>query len=190
MKQANSLKGFTAEIEETTGSSDILLIGDFNAYAKEDPIEVFTSEGWSDVAREKAPDEHTYSFDGELGSLDHVLASPSLAESITGAGVWSINSPEWSDRGYAFGATEAGTPFRSSDHDPIIVGVSSEIPPVSIDVVTMNDFHGRIEADGAAAGAAVVAGAGAAVPLREPEHDLRRRRRPDRRFDVHLVHQR
>lgn len=159
VKQANSLKGFTAEIEETTGSSDILLIGDFNAYAKEDPIEVFTSEGWSDVAREKAPEQHTYTFDGELGSLDHVLASPSLAASITGAGVWSINSPEWSDRGYAFGATEAGTPFRSSDHDPIIVGVSSEIPPVSIDVVTMNDFHGRIEADGAAAGAAVVAGA-------------------------------
>ncbi|AKV87734.1 5'-nucleotidase [Microbacterium sp. CGR1] len=159
VKQANSLKTFTTEIEETTGSSDILLIGDFNAYAKEDPIEVFTSEGWSDVAREKAPEQHTYTFDGELGSLDHVLASPSLAASITGAGVWSINSPEWSDRGYAFGATEAGTPFRSSDHDPIIVGVSSEVPPVSIDVVTMNDFHGRIEADGAAAGAAVVAGA-------------------------------
>ncbi|QDE34103.1 ExeM/NucH family extracellular endonuclease [Microbacterium foliorum] len=159
VKQANSLKSFTEEIEEVTGSSDILLIGDFNAYAKEDPIEVFTSEGWSDVAGEKAPGQHTYTFDGELGSLDHVLASPSLAESITGAGVWSINSPEWSDRGYAFGATEAGTPFRSSDHDPIVVGVSSEIPPVSIDVVTMNDFHGRIEADGAAAGAAVVAGA-------------------------------
>ncbi|MEV7798754.1 ExeM/NucH family extracellular endonuclease [Microbacterium foliorum] len=159
VKQANSLKGFTEEIEEVTGSSDILLIGDFNAYAKEDPIEVFTSEGWSDVAGEKAPGQHTYTFDAELGSLDHVLASPSLAESITGAGVWSINSPEWSDRGYAFGATEAGTPFRSSDHDPIVVGVSSEIPPVSIDVVTINDFHGRIEADGAAAGAAVVAGA-------------------------------
>ncbi|GAB3600270.1 ExeM/NucH family extracellular endonuclease [Microbacterium tumbae] len=157
--QAESILDFTETIEETTGSSDILLIGDFNAYAKEDPIEVFTSAGWSDVAREQAPDEHTYTFDGELGSLDHVLASPSLAASITGAGVWSINSPEWSDRGYAFGAAEAGTPFRSSDHDPIIVGVSSEIPPVSIDVVTINDFHGRIEADNASAGAAVLAGA-------------------------------
>ncbi|UGS26472.1 5'-nucleotidase C-terminal domain-containing protein [Microbacterium resistens] len=31
--------------------------------------------------------------------------------------------------------------------------------PVSIDVVTVNDFHGRIEADGASAGAAVLAGA-------------------------------
>ncbi|MGW8481833.1 ExeM/NucH family extracellular endonuclease [Microbacterium sp. NPDC055903] len=153
--QAESLLEFTQTIEDTTGSSDILLIGDFNAYAKEDPIEVFTSEGWSDTAA----GQYTYTFDGELGSLDHVLASPSLSASVTGSGVWSINSPEWSDRGYAFGAAEAGTPFRSSDHDPIIVGVSSDVPPVSIDVVTINDFHGRIEADGAAAGAAVLAGA-------------------------------
>ncbi|MFJ2368944.1 ExeM/NucH family extracellular endonuclease [Microbacterium sp. NPDC087665] len=157
--QAQAVLDFTAELEETTGSSDMLLIGDFNAYGKEDPIDVFTSEGWSDLVADKTDGQYTYSFDGELGSLDHVIASPSLTASITGAGVWGINSPEWSDRGYAFGATEAGTPYRSSDHDPIIVGVSSEIPPVSIDVVTINDFHGRIEADGAAAGAAVVAGA-------------------------------
>ncbi|WP_136055457.1 ExeM/NucH family extracellular endonuclease [Microbacterium sp. K24] len=157
--QANAVLAFTAELEETTGSSDMLLIGDFNAYGKEDPIDVFTSNGWSDLVADKAAGQYTYTFDGELGSLDHVIASPSLAASITGAGVWGINSPEWSDRGYAFGASEAGTPYRSSDHDPIIVGVSSEIPPVSIDVVTVNDFHGRIEADGAAAGAAVLTGA-------------------------------
>ncbi|MFB8189747.1 ExeM/NucH family extracellular endonuclease [Microbacterium sp. NPDC055988] len=159
VKQANAILAFTAELEETTGSSDMLLIGDFNAYGKEDPIDVFTSKGWSDLVADKTDGQYTYTFDGELGSLDHVIASPSLASSITGAGVWGINSPEWSDRGYAFGATETGTPYRSSDHDPIIVGVSSEIPPVSIDVVTVNDFHGRIEADGAAAGAAVLAGA-------------------------------
>ncbi|MBQ3357430.1 MAG: ExeM/NucH family extracellular endonuclease [Microbacterium sp.] len=157
--QAEAILDFAGDLEQSTGSSDLLLIGDFNAYGKEDPIDVFTSEGWSDLVADRTDGQYTYSFDGELGSLDHVIASPSLASSITGAGVWGINSPEWSDRGYAFGATEAGTPYRSSDHDPIIVGVSSEIPPVSIDVVTVNDFHGRIEADGAAAGAAVLAGA-------------------------------
>ncbi|WP_226532161.1 ExeM/NucH family extracellular endonuclease [Microbacterium paraoxydans] len=159
VKQAQAILAFTEDLEETTGSGDMLLIGDFNAYSEEDPIDVFTSQGWSDLVADTASGQYTYTFDGELGSLDHVIASPSLASSITGAGVWGINSPEWSDRGYAFGATEEGTPYRSSDHDPIIVGVSAEIPPVSIDVVTVNDFHGRIEADGAAAGAAVLAGA-------------------------------
>lgn len=159
VKQAQAVLAFTEELAESSGSSDMLLIGDFNAYGQEDPIDVFTSQGWSDVAADKAAGQYTYTFDGELGSLDHVIASPSLVPSITGAGVWGINSPEWSDRGYAFGAAEEGTPYRSSDHDPILVGVSSEVPPVSIDVVTVNDFHGRIEADGAAAGAAVLAGA-------------------------------
>lgn len=157
--QAESILAFTEQIAEASGSDDMLLIGDFNAYSQEDPIDVFTSQGWSDLVDDRANGQYTYTFDGELGSLDHVIASPSLVSSITGAGVWNINSPEWSDRGYAFGAAEAGTPYRSSDHDPIVVGVSSAIPPVSIDVVTINDFHGRIEADGAAAGAAVVAGA-------------------------------
>ncbi|MEV4773952.1 ExeM/NucH family extracellular endonuclease [Microbacterium sp. LWH12-1.2] len=159
VEQAQSLLAFTEELTSTSGSDDMLLIGDFNAYGKEDPIDVFTSAGWSDLVADKASGQYTYSFDGELGSLDHVIASPELSASITGAGVWGINSPEWSDRGFAYAATETGTPFRSSDHDPIVVGVSSDLPPVSIDVVTMNDFHGRIEADGTAAGAAVMAGA-------------------------------
>ncbi|MFD5224687.1 ExeM/NucH family extracellular endonuclease [Microbacterium sp. NPDC058342] len=163
VKQAVSLLGFTEDLATASGSDDILLIGDFNAYGQEDPIEVFTSEGWLDTVPAKAPGQYTYTFDGELGSLDHVIASPSLAASVTDAGVWTINSPEWSDRGYAFGATESGTPFRSSDHDPIIVGVSADEPPVSIDIATINDFHGRIEADGKAAGAAVLAGAVQAV---------------------------
>ena len=161
VKQAESLLAFTDTLAETSGSDDMLLIGDFNAYSKEDPINVFSEAGWSDLVADTTDGQYTYTFDGELGSLDHVIASPSLAASITGAGVWTINSPEWSDRGYAFGATESGTPFRSSDHDPIVVGVSATEPPVEIDVVTINDFHGRVEPNtsGAAAGIAEIAGA-------------------------------
>lgn len=93
MKQAQAVLDFTDELAESSSSSDMLLIGDFNAYGQEDPIDVFTSQGWSDVAADKAAGQYTYTFDGELGSLDHVIASPSLVPSITGAGVWGINSP-------------------------------------------------------------------------------------------------
>ncbi|MEJ1089286.1 ExeM/NucH family extracellular endonuclease [Microbacterium sp. Mu-80] len=166
--QAESLLAFTDELADSSGSDDMLLIGDFNAYSEEDPMNVFTSQGWSDLVADETDGQYTYTFDGELGSLDHVLASPSLASSIDGAAVWSINSPEWSDRGYAYGATDTGTPFRSSDHDPILVGVLADEPPVSIDVATINDFHGRIEADGASAGVAVLAGAVQAVRDENP----------------------
>ncbi|MFE6735711.1 ExeM/NucH family extracellular endonuclease [Microbacterium sp. NPDC057650] len=159
VKQAKSVLALAGDVQKTSGSDDVFLVGDFNAYSEEDPIDVFTSAGWSDLVADTTDGQYTYSFDGELGSLDHVIASPSVAASITGAGVWGINSPEWSDRGYAFGAAESGTPYRSSDHDPIVVGVSATQPPISIDIATINDFHGRIEADGAAGGAAVLAGA-------------------------------
>ncbi|MET0783463.1 MAG: ExeM/NucH family extracellular endonuclease [Leifsonia flava] len=153
VKQAQATLAFTDTLKQSSGSGDIFLIGDFNAYAQEDPIDVFTDAGWTDLVPTDAAGQYTYSFNGELGSLDHVLASPSVASTVTGVGVWNINSPEWSDRGYAFAATEAGTPWRSSDHDPIVVGVSSEVAPVSIDLVTVNDFHGRIENEsGSAAG--------------------------------------
>ncbi|MEV7631563.1 ExeM/NucH family extracellular endonuclease [Microbacterium sp. NPDC089318] len=161
VEQARSVLDFTEKLAKQNRSDDMLLIGDFNAYSEEDPIRVFTDAGWSDLVDDKTAGQYTYTFDGELGSLDHVIASPSLKASITGAAVWSINSPEWSDRGYAYGATETGTPYRSSDHDPILVGIAKKAKdvPVSIDIATINDFHGRIEANGASAGAAVLAGA-------------------------------
>jgi 5'-nucleotidase len=137
----------------------VLLLGDFNAYSQEDPMNVFAQAGYIDLVPEHAEGQYTYTFDGELGSLDHAVATSSLAAKITGTGVWGINSAEWSDRGYAFGATEAGTPYRSSDHDPIKVGISAEVVPVDINVVTVNDFHGRIEQASPSGGAAVLAGA-------------------------------
>lgn len=157
--QAKAELAFAQKVQKSSGSDDVFLVGDFNAYGKEDPIDVFAQAGWTDVEPTFAHGQYTYSFDGELGSLDHVIASPSAAKAITGAGVWNINSPEWSDRGYAFAATESGTPYRSSDHDPIVVGLKGAADPIDINIATINDFHGRIEADGAAAGAAVVAGA-------------------------------
>ncbi|MET0304185.1 MAG: ExeM/NucH family extracellular endonuclease [Microbacteriaceae bacterium] len=164
-EQAEALAAFTETISsDPEKGDDILLLGDFNAYAQEDPVQALTSAGFVDLVPAEAPGEYTYSFDGQLGSLDHALASPSLAEAVSGVGVWGINAPEWGDRGYAFGATEAGTPFRSSDHDPILVGVGAgdgtEEPegPVAIDIVSVNDFHGRIEANGDSAGAAVLGG--------------------------------
>lgn len=144
--QAESVLDFANSISDGRKNA-IYLVGDFNSYAKEDPIKVFTDAGWNDLLFTKARGQYTYTFDGELGSLDHVIASPAAADRVAKAAVWSINSPEWSGREYWGPAAEAGTPFRSSDHDPIVVGVGAEKVPgtVDIDLVTVNDFHGRIE---------------------------------------------
>ena len=157
--QAERLIALTAELAaDPEKGDDVLLLGDFNSYSEEDPIQAFESAGFVDLGTALAPDEETYTFDGQLGSLDHSLASASLASAVTGYGVWSINSAEWGDRGYAFGATEAGTPFRSSDHDPVVIGISGDAEPVVVDLLTINDFHGRLESAPPVAGAAVLGG--------------------------------
>ena len=157
--QAASLNDFISSISaDPAKSADVIALGDFNSYAEEDPIQTLTDAGMVDLIPERTDGQYTYEFNGELGSLDHAMATPSLAASITGAGVWAINSPEWSDRQYAFAQTEAGTPYRSSDHDPVKVGVSAAPVPVNIDIVSVNDFHGRLEAANPAAGAAVLGG--------------------------------
>jgi 5'-nucleotidase len=159
VEQASALVGFVDSITaDAAKGENVLLVGDFNAYAQEDPVQVLTAAGLVDLVPTKDPTEYTYTFDGELGSLDHAFATPALAASVTGVDVWNINSPEWSDRGYEFGAAEAGTPYRSSDHDPIKVGIDSVPAPVDIDILSINDFHGRLEAAPPAAGAAVLAG--------------------------------
>jgi 5'-nucleotidase len=159
VEQANNLVGFVNTITaDPAKGENVLLVGDFNSYAQEDPVQVLRAAGLVDLVATKDPTEYTYSFDGELGSLDHAFATPALAASVSGVDVWNINSPEWSDRGYEFGAAEPGTPYRSSDHDPIKVGIDSVPAPVDIDILSINDFHGRLEAAPPAAGAAVLGG--------------------------------
>ncbi len=158
VEQATSLLDFVTGIQaDPAKGPDVMLLGDFNSYHEEDPAQVLTGAGFVDLVPDNT-DEYTYTFDGELGSLDHAFASPSLAAAVTGTDVWTINSPEWSDRGYEFGAAESGTPFRSSDHDPVKVGLSAAPTPVDIDLVSVNDFHGRLEAAPPIAGAAVLGG--------------------------------
>ena len=157
--QATSVEGLVDSIvADPAKSDDVILLGDFNSYAQEDPIQVLTAAGMVDLVPTRAEGQYTYEFNGELGSLDHAIVSPSLAASVTGTGVWSINSPEWSERQYPYTAADAESPFRSSDHDPVLVGLSAAASSVDIDIVSINDFHGRLEAANPAAGAAVLGG--------------------------------
>ena len=55
-----------------------------------------------------------------LGRLDHALLSPALARRLRGASEWHSNADEPAGAGYA-GSAVAG-PWRSSDHDPMLLG--------------------------------------------------------------------
>ncbi|MDR7191914.1 ExeM/NucH family extracellular endonuclease [Luteimonas terrae] len=103
-----------------TGSNErVAVVGDFNAYAREDPLRLFYDTGWRDPFAGAAEPPHSFVFDGQAGRLDHALLSPALAERVAGAAKWHINADEPDD----MREREASGPWRSSDHDPLVVGL-------------------------------------------------------------------
>lgn len=123
-----------------TGGSDVLLLGDFNSYAKEDPIAVIEAAGYVDLGRAFGGDAaYSYVFDGQWGYLDYAFASPSAAARVTGAVDHHINADEVPALDYntEFKSSSqivslfAPDEFRTSDHDPVVIGLCDAAEPVA-----------------------------------------------------------
>ena len=99
-----------------------MIVGDLNAYSMEDPVRALTAAGWRDAfAGQHGPAPYSYVYDAQIGRLDHALLSPSLAARRVGAAEWHSNADEPDSHGYQT-RPDARTPWRSSDHDPLVVG--------------------------------------------------------------------
>lgn len=153
VRQAEAVAAFADTVAQDAGTERVFLLGDFNSYAAEDPMQVFAEAGYENLG--KATGKHSYAFSGLVGSLDHVLASPAAAEDVTGTDIWNINSVEsiaFEYSRYNYNATDyyAADPYRSSDHDPILVGMDltpAEAEVTDLNLLNINDFHGRIDAN-------------------------------------------
>ena len=105
------------------GDDDILIMGDLNAYAMEDPITILREGGMTDLHRFfHADSSYSYVFRGQAGYLDHALCNSTLLPQITGMAAWHVNSDE-DDRFTYNGSAYDGTMYRCSDHDPVLVGL-------------------------------------------------------------------
>jgi len=124
VRQARSLAEFTARLRTQTGDADVVLMGDFNAYTEEDPIEVLRTAGYTDLGTEFDAGRYSYVYDALSGSLDHALATAELTAKVTDVVHWNINSVESFAYQYS-GSTAlyAPNPYRSSDHDPLLIGI-------------------------------------------------------------------
>ena len=139
-----------------TGSpdTDVLIIGDLNAYTMEDPVTTIQAAGYTNVITASGEtNAYSYVFNGQSGTLDHALASTSLTTQVTGVTEWHINADEPRILDYneefksvAQQALNTSTPYRASDHDPVIVGLSlqSDGPlPALPNNVSINLNQGR-----------------------------------------------
>jgi hypothetical protein len=128
IEQAQKLLQFIGELQGRSADPDVLVIGDLNAYGAEDPVETLVAGGLEHLSlRIPAAQRYSYVFEGQSGELDHALATPSLAAQVRGITVWHINSdePPVLDYNTEFKTDDryAPTPFRSSDHDPLLIGI-------------------------------------------------------------------
>ncbi|EGM76255.1 Putative extracellular nuclease [Rheinheimera sp. A13L] len=106
-----------------------LVIGDLNAYRQEDPIYALEQVGWVHLAPKDESRHYSYVFRGRTGSLDHALASKTMATQLTLFQHWAINADEPAilDYNTEFKSEAqqktlyAPDPFRSSDHDPVLI---------------------------------------------------------------------
>lgn len=137
-------------------SNNFLIIGDLNSYRKEEPIleilsgadhEISTIDDYADLIYQFYGDNaYTYVYDGQVGYLDHALASPFLSQRVTTTSIWHINAdePDLLDYHLESKDLELYRPdeYRSSDHDPVIIGLdfSENLPPI---VESYINFNGK-----------------------------------------------
>ncbi|NJK38594.1 MAG: ExeM/NucH family extracellular endonuclease [Oscillatoriales cyanobacterium RM2_1_1] len=138
---AEALVDWLATDPTDSGDSDVLIIGDLNAYAQEDPVTTIEDAGYTNLIEAEG---YSFVFDGQFGALDHALANTSLTAQVTGAAEWHINVDEPDALDYNTNFRSPGqianlysdSPFRSSDHDPLIVGLDLSSPngvPTAVD---------------------------------------------------------
>ncbi|HEV7509674.1 MAG TPA: IPTL-CTERM sorting domain-containing protein, partial [Thermoanaerobaculia bacterium] len=146
MQASRLLTWINSTVLPAAGDPDVLLLGDFNSYAQEAPVTTLEGGGFTELEGTFDPNTYSYLFSAELGHLDYAFSSTSLTPQITGAAPWHINADEVDvfdyndevkDTGEATFEEKPdgsalvpprvvfapGTPYRASDHDPVLVGL-------------------------------------------------------------------
>jgi 5'-nucleotidase len=128
VRQAHAVVDVAHQTAVADGIKKVFLVGDFNSYTQEDPMQVLYGAGYVNQASDD-PRDTSYEFGGMAGSLDHVLGNTAAANLVTGRDVWQINAEEsvgFEYSRYNYNATllYQANQFRASDHNPELVGLS------------------------------------------------------------------
>jgi hypothetical protein len=132
-RAAEALAAWLATDPTGAADPDVLIIGDLNAYAQEDPVTALKRAGYTNLIERFLGDAaYSYVFDGQWGYLDHALASASLTAQVAGVAEWHVNADEPSVLDYntdfksagQVSSLYAGDLYRAGDHDPTIIGLN------------------------------------------------------------------
>lgn len=143
---ANLLTAWLASDPTGISDPDVIILGDLNSYAMEDPITAIKAAGYINLIDYMAgSDAYSYVFDGQWGYLDHALATENLAGQVRGVADWHINADEPSVLDYntdyktanLITTLYAPDEFRISDHDPVLVDLELDNVPPTLGELTV-----------------------------------------------------
>ena len=137
-QQAARLLVWLQGLRATVGDNDVLVFGDLNSLGEEDPLDVLRAGGFADQGPRFHSGDYSYRLAETRGRLDHAFANATMAAQINATDHWPINAdePSFSDyntesKSAAQQAVNVGTPYRSSDHDPVLIGVNLSPQPTT-----------------------------------------------------------
>ncbi len=160
---AQALADWLATDPTGSGDPDYLIIGDLNAYDKEDPIDALklgadetagTADDYVDLLlRDVGEFAYSYLFNGQFGYLDYALANATLAPQVAGTTVWQINADEPDILDYNINLDNDPAPerdpswyapdaYRASDHDPVIVGLNLASGAAPANIIYLSTWFG------------------------------------------------
>ena len=122
VREATAIVTFAKSCATYFGDNDVIVMGDLNAYSMEDPIRIFTDAGYTNLIKKYDANGYSYSYRGTVGCLDHALANEAIEAQVTGCEVFHINTDESTVFAYD-GYSYENNMYRSSDHDPVVVGL-------------------------------------------------------------------
>ena len=118
-----------AWLDSNPGGQSVLgtvILGDLNSYAQEEPLRALRAAGWRDALTSGgAKPAYSFNYRGLSGRLDHALLSAELLPHLRAAVEWHINADESEAFDYRIEHRKkdwyAPDPYRSSDHDPLVL---------------------------------------------------------------------
>jgi len=112
---AKEMSAWAAQLAASAATENILILGDMNAYRREDPIDAIRSAGFIELMDEKQERPYSFVFYGQHGTLDYAFSSDALLDEIQQAFIWNVNTAFPADM-------DLPEPWlRFSDHDPVVV---------------------------------------------------------------------
>lgn len=128
----------------------LLVVGDFNSYFGEDPIQFFVTHGFSNlIAVLLGSQAYSFNFGSERGYLDHAMVNAPMNALVKSLAEWHNNSDEPSSLEALDSSSKSAEaqiayfgpdPWAASDHDPIVIGFNTLQGDVNDDgVIDTND---------------------------------------------------